>query len=70
MDDRRINADVVVVGGGPAGAAAAIASAMRGLRVALCERSRPGRDRPGDTLHPGIEMARGWGIRCAPRIST
>ena len=55
MDDRRINADVVVVGGGPAGAAAASASAMRGLRVALCERSRPGRDRPGDTLHPGIE---------------
>lgn len=55
MDDRLIDADVVVVGGGPAGAAAAIASATRGLRVVLCERLGPGRDRPGDTLHPGIE---------------
>lgn len=55
MDGRRISADVVVIGGGLAGAAAAIASAMRGLRVVLCERLGPGRDRPGDTLHPGIE---------------
>ena len=54
MDDRHIDADVVVVGGGPAGAAAAISCAVRGLRVVLCERLQPGRDRPGDTLHPGI----------------
>jgi flavin-dependent dehydrogenase len=55
MDRRPVDADVVVVGGGPAGAAAAIACATRGLSVILCERERPGRDRPGETLHPGIE---------------
>lgn len=55
MGSRHLDADVVVVGGGPAGAAAAISSAMRGLRVVLCERLGPGRHRPGDTLHPGIE---------------
>ena len=55
MDDRPVDADVVVVGGGPAGSAAAIACATRGLSVVLCERERPGRDRPGETLHPGVE---------------
>ena len=50
-----LDADVVVVGGGPAGTAAAIACATRGLRVVLCERAPSGRDRPGETLHPGIE---------------
>jgi flavin-dependent dehydrogenase len=55
MDDRPVDADVVVVGGGPAGSAAAIACATRGLEVVLCERERPGRERPGETLHPGIE---------------
>ena len=28
---------------------------MRGLRVVLCERQHRHRDRPGETLHPGIE---------------
>lgn len=55
MDDRPVHADVVVVGGGPAGSAAAIACATRGLSVVLCEREQPGRERPGETLHPGIE---------------
>jgi flavin-dependent dehydrogenase len=55
MAGRPVDADVVVVGGGPAGAAAAIACATRGLRVILCERERPGRDRPGETVHPGLE---------------
>jgi flavin-dependent dehydrogenase len=55
MDDRPVDADLLVVGGGPAGAAAAIAGAERGYRVVLCEREPGGRDRPGETLHPGIE---------------
>src|SRR5271156_2797078 len=55
MDRRPVDADVVVVGGGPAGRAAAAACAAGGLSVVMRERERPGRDRPGETLHPGIE---------------
>ena len=55
MDDRHVDADVVVVGGGPAGAAAAISCAKRNLRVILLERDVSGRERPGETLHPGAE---------------
>ena len=47
--------DVLVVGGGPGGAAAAINCAVAGLRVTLLERDPPGRERPGETLHPGVE---------------
>lgn len=49
------DADVVVVGTGPAGAAAAIACARVALRVVLLERSELPRERPGETLHPGVE---------------
>jgi|SRR5271165_5254184 len=55
MARRPVDADVVVVGGGPGGSAAAIGCATRGLSVVICERERPDRDRPGETLHPGIE---------------
>lgn len=47
--------DVVVLGGGPAGCAAAIDCARRGLDVALLESEPFPRDRPGETLHPGVE---------------
>lgn len=47
--------DVVVIGGGPAGSAAAISCAQRGLRVALIERHDFPRFRPGESLHPGVE---------------
>jgi flavin-dependent dehydrogenase len=47
--------DVVVLGGGPAGSAAAIHCARNGLAVALLEREAVPRARPGETLHPGIE---------------
>ncbi|MFB9327710.1 NAD(P)/FAD-dependent oxidoreductase [Paenibacillus aurantiacus] len=46
--------DVVIVGGGPAGAAAAISCAQSGLEVTVLEGSISG-DRPGESLHPGIE---------------
>lgn len=47
--------EVIVVGGGPGGAATAIKCAEAGLRVSLLERDVPGKERPGETLHPGIE---------------
>jgi flavin-dependent dehydrogenase len=55
VDKGHLDADVVVVGGGPAGSAAAIACASRGLRVLLLERDAFLLDRPGETLHPGVE---------------
>jgi flavin-dependent dehydrogenase len=58
--DARIDTDVVIIGGGPAGCAAAITGAMRGLRIHLFERAafegaNFSGDRPGETLHPGVE---------------
>lgn len=47
--------DVVIIGGGPAGTAAAITCAASGLSVALVERDRFPREHPGETLHPGVE---------------
>lgn len=47
--------DVVIVGAGPAGSAAAIQCRAGALRVALVERAAFPRDRPGETLHPGVE---------------
>jgi 2-polyprenyl-6-methoxyphenol hydroxylase-like FAD-dependent oxidoreductase len=47
--------DVVVIGAGPGGTAAAIACAQANLRVVLLEKLSFPRDRPGETLHPGVE---------------
>jgi 2-polyprenyl-6-methoxyphenol hydroxylase-like FAD-dependent oxidoreductase len=47
--------DLIVVGAGPAGAAAAIAARNAGLRVTLIEREASLRSRPGEAVHPGIE---------------
>lgn len=55
METRPIDTDVLIAGGGPAGAAAAITCARNGLRVILCERDASPGDRPGETLHPGVE---------------
>ena len=52
--------DVVVVGGGPAGCAAAIAARGAGARVVLLERETVARDRPGETLAPGVEPLLDW----------
>jgi flavin-dependent dehydrogenase len=46
--------DVVVIGGGPAGAAGAITLAHRGFRVAIVERSNYSTPRVGETLPPAI----------------
>src|SRR5438046_7602251 len=47
--------DLVVIGAGPAGCAAAISAAQIGLRVLLVERLAFPRHRPGETLPPGVE---------------
>ncbi|WP_206755499.1 FAD-dependent oxidoreductase [Trichocoleus sp. FACHB-262] len=47
--------DLAVIGAGPAGCAAAIWAAERGLNVLLIERSQYPRLRPGECFHPGIE---------------
>ena len=47
--------DVLVLGAGPAGTAAAIHCARAGLRVGLVEAEAFPRQRPGETLHPGVE---------------
>ncbi len=62
--------DVVIVGGGPAGSAAAIWCAQSGLDVLLLEAQPFPRDRPGESLHPGIEplfdqLGAGEAIRAA-----
>lgn len=55
MEARRLDAEVLIVGGGPAGSAAAIACAQAGLRTCLVERDTQSRDKPGEGLHPGVE---------------
>jgi len=51
-------ADVIVVGGGPAGSATAASLASRGVRVALFERATFPRRKPcGDYLNPGCDAA-------------
>jgi len=47
--------DVLVLGGGPAGCAAAIKSAESGLKVAVVERNKFPRERLGETFQPNIE---------------
>ncbi len=47
--------DVMVLGGGPAGAATALTLARHGCSVALAERSDYASDRAGETLPPAIQ---------------
>jgi flavin-dependent dehydrogenase len=51
--------DVVIIGAGPAGSAAAILCAQNNLRVTLVEGLPFPRDVPGETLHPGVESLLG-----------
>src|SRR5262249_12351124 len=47
------DADVLVIGGGPAGAATAIECLRRGLRVRVIEAASFPRAAPGETMPPG-----------------
>jgi flavin-dependent dehydrogenase len=46
---------LIIIGAGPAGCAAAIRAAEAGLSVLILEAQTFPRPRPGETLHPGIE---------------
>ena len=50
-----MSVDVVVVGAGPAGSAAAITAALAGLKVLIIEREQFPRAAPGESLHPGVQ---------------
>ncbi len=53
----RSRPNVVIVGGGPAGSAAAIKCVKAGLTVTLVEKEQQpfSQIRPGETLHPGVQ---------------
>ena len=53
--DSMPSVDVLIVGAGPAGCAAAIRAASHGLSVVLVERTRFPRDAPGEALHPDVD---------------
>ncbi len=48
--------DVIILGAGPAGCAAAIRARSAGLRVVMLDANVGPRTAPGETLHPGIEV--------------
>jgi flavin-dependent dehydrogenase len=47
--------DIVIIGAGPAGCAAAIRARQAGLRVVMLDANARPKHAPGETLHPGIE---------------
>lgn len=47
--------EIIIIGSGPGGTAAAISLAQMGLSAVIVERDNFPRHRPGETLHPGIE---------------
>src|SRR6266568_496170 len=51
----KVDADVLIVGSGPAGCAAALEAVSAGLRTTLLELQSFPRSRAGESLHPGIE---------------
>lgn len=54
-DGALLETDVAIIGGGPAGAAAAIAAVTAGLDAVVVEALAFPRSAPGETLHPGVE---------------
>jgi len=64
IDKRRINTDVFIVGGGPAGLAAGIAAARKGFRVVIADRVRPPIDKAcGEGLMPdGLAALKRLGV--------
>ena len=50
-----MTADLLIIGGGPAGAAAAITARAADLSVCIVQREDGPQARPGEAAHPGIE---------------
>jgi flavin-dependent dehydrogenase len=50
------NFDIAVIGAGPAGTAAAIYAAQKGLNVILIDSDEKPKSRPGESLPPGVEI--------------
>lgn len=50
-----LRTDILILGAGPAGCAAAISALQSGMTVALLESQAVPRPSPGETLHPGVE---------------
>ncbi len=48
-------ADIIVLGAGPAGCAASIRARQAGLRVIMFDAKALPNVSPGETLHPGVE---------------
>jgi flavin-dependent dehydrogenase len=53
MPEKRI--DILIIGAGPAGCAAAISARHAGLKTMLIDASAFAHNAPGETLHPGVE---------------
>ncbi|WP_080583339.1 NAD(P)/FAD-dependent oxidoreductase [Bradyrhizobium elkanii] len=67
----KCDADIVVVGGGPAGAAAAIQARRSGASVILLEADPSPRRRPGETVHSGaISIFNQLGVETAVERSS
>lgn len=68
MNAPRAEADLLVVGGGPAGLCAGIRAAQRGLRAVVVDRRRPPIDKAcGEGLMPdGLARLRELGVETAP----
>ncbi|HTO82800.1 MAG TPA: FAD-binding protein, partial [Methylomirabilota bacterium] len=49
-------ADVLILGAGPAGCAAALCARQAGLVTVMLEAQAEVRPAPGETLHPGVEV--------------
>jgi flavin-dependent dehydrogenase len=55
MDVPEKRIDILIIGAGPAGCAAAISARQAGLKTMLIEASAFAHSAPGETLHPGVE---------------
>src|SRR5438046_5305730 len=68
QDDGKLQTEVLVIGGGPAGLAAAIAARVKGFDVTVVDAAQPPIDKAcGEGILPaGVEALRRLGIQVSP----